>query len=101
MTMETFEYGDKITHPLHGKGRVANSYPEQNLVQVFFEGDGLEQTLVHPVSLTKVADPWRPISIKWTSGETTNTRVRESELVGYIKNLPIDRIGSLDIAPKE
>lgn len=101
MTMETFKYGEKVTHPLHGKGKVANSYPEQNLVQVFFEGQGLNQTLVHPVSLTKFVDPWRPVSIKWTSGVVTHNRVRESGLVDYIKNMPLDQIESLDIAAKE
>jgi hypothetical protein len=100
MTMETFKSGDKVTHSLHGKGRVANSYPEENLVQVFFEGQS-DQTLVHPVSLTRFVDPWRPVSVKWTSGVTTNTRVRESELVQYIKNLPIDQIDTLDIAAKQ
>lgn len=99
--METFEYGVKVSHPIHGNGKVANSYPEENLVQVFFEGQGLSQTLVHPASLTRVIDAWRPVDIKWTSGVSTHTRVRESELVQYIKTLPIDRIESLDIAAKE
>lgn len=97
MNMETFKYGDKVTHSLHGTGKVHNTYPDENLVQVFFEGNP-EQVLVHPVSLTKFVDPWRPVSIVWTSGETTNTRVRQSELVPYIKNLPLDRIATLDIA---
>lgn len=98
--METFKYGDKVTHSLHGAGKVHNTYPNENLVQVFFEGNP-EQVLVHPVSLTKFTDPWRPVFIKWNSGENTSTRVRQSEMVRYIKNLPIDRIHSLEFGATE
>jgi hypothetical protein len=100
MTMETFKYGDKVTHPIHGKGKVHNVYPDEHLVQVFFEGQ-TDQALVHPSSLTRFVDPWRPVTLVWTSGVTTHTRVRQSELVQYIKNLPIEQIDSLDIAAKE
>jgi hypothetical protein len=99
--MNTFKYGDKVTHPLHGTGKVANTYPDENLVQVFFEGQGLNQTLVHPESLTKFVDPWRPVDIKWTSGVETHTRVRSSEVVQYLKNLPMEQIDTFDLGVAE
>jgi hypothetical protein len=99
--MSDFNYGDKVTHPVYGDGKVANTYPEQNLVQVFFEGRGLKQEMLHPKSLTLIPDPWRPVSIKWNSGESTRTRVRQSEMVQYIKDLPIERIDSLDFGTAE
>lgn len=69
--MEAFKYGDKVTHQLHGKGKVANTYPDENLVQVFFEGQGMDQTLVHPVSLTKTKTVQFEVRIEWLHGAVT------------------------------
>lgn len=102
--MSDFKYGEKVTHPLHGKGKVGNSFPAVNLVVVYFEGDADSLhygTQVHPTSLTKFVDPWRPVTIKWTSGVITNTRVRSSEVVQYLKNLPIEQIATFDIGQAE
>jgi hypothetical protein len=102
--MNTFKYGEKVTHPLHGKGKVGNSYPEQDLVDVYFEDDYQSSaygTLVHPVSLTAFVDPWRPVTVKWTSGVTTHTRVRSSEVVQYLKNLPMEQIATFDLGVAE
>lgn len=44
---------------------------------------------------------WRSVTIKWTSGETTTTRIRQNEFVPYVENLPMDRIDTLDFGPVE
>lgn len=102
--MSTFKYGQKVTHPLHGKGKVGNYYPESDVVTVYFEDDYDSRTYgtqVQPDELAAYIDPWRPVKVKWTSGETTNTRIRQSEVVGYLKNLPIDRIAAFDLGESE
>lgn len=70
--METFKYGDKVTHPLHGEGTVERVLPNAKLVEVRFkETAELMQfvTAVHPVSLTK---PGRfEVRIEWMRGAVT------------------------------
>lgn len=55
--METFKQGDTVTHPVHGKGDVLDTYPELKLVEVYFYFAPAGPTVitVHPVSLTKGA----------------------------------------------
>lgn len=87
--METFKYGDKVTHPLHGKGKVANTYPDQKLVQVFFEGHGLSQTLVHPVSLTKIVTVMFEAHVVFTGGAVMlSGPMEEAHIKGWLTQLP-------------
>lgn len=72
--METFKYGDKVIHPLHGRGKVGNVFPEVNLVTVYFEDDAESKrfgTSVHPVSLTKFVTPMFEVRIEWLHGAVT------------------------------
>lgn len=88
MDMETFKYGDKVTHQLHGTGKVHNVYPDQNLVQVFFEGNP-QQVLVHPVSLTKLAVPMFEARIEFTEGAVMlSGPMEEAHIKGWLTQLP-------------
>jgi len=41
------------------------------------------------------------VDIKWTSGVETHTRVRSSEVVQYLKNLPMEQIATFDLGVAE
>lgn len=54
--MNSFKYGDKADHPLHGRGTVLNAFPGVSLLQFWPDkarpnGPTVD---VHPVALTKV-----------------------------------------------
>lgn len=77
--MKTFKNGDKVTHPLHGKGKVDRVLSTAKLVEVRFdETEDLSSfvTAVHPVSLTKIEDGPRIVS---DITVTTVTRTIEIE----------------------
>lgn len=66
--METFKYGDRVTHQLHGNGKVYNTFPDA--VQVLFDGHEYG-TVVHPVSLTKTIVKKFEARIEWSGGAVT------------------------------
>lgn len=66
--METFKYGDRVTHQLHGNGKVYNTFPDA--VQVLFDGHEYG-TVVHPVSLTKATVIKFGARIEWSNGSIT------------------------------
>jgi hypothetical protein len=68
--METFKYGDRVTHQLHGNGKVYNVFPEAPAVQVHFDGHEYG-TVVHPVSLTKATVAKFESRIVWKGGAIT------------------------------
>lgn len=94
--METFKYGDKVTHPLHGKGKVGNSFPAVNLVTVYFENDRDSKrfgTSVHPVSLTKIPTPIFEVRIEWEGGAVTYSGpLDNSEVKRYLSCLELDNM---------
>jgi hypothetical protein len=87
--METFKYGETVSHKLYGTGRVHNVYPDAPLVQVFFDGDTTPGgTVVHPVSLTKVTVPKFEARIEWKHGAVTlSGALDKRELRQYMSRL--------------
>lgn len=96
--MEQFKYGDKVTHQLYGKGKVANTYPEENLVQVFFEGQGLNQMLMHPVSLTKTVTVQFEARIEWKRGAVTTSQPLDAAGVKqYLSQMDLEDMDSYTV----
>lgn len=83
--METFKYGDRVTHQLHGNGKVYNTFPDA--VQVLFDGHEYG-TVVHPVSLTKRIVTKFTAQIEWRNGAVTNSGpLDKQDLRQYLSRL--------------
>ena len=95
--METFEYGDRVEHKLHGTGKALNSYPNVNLIQVDFDDDTGDEKrigrLVHPVSLTKVPVHHFHILIRFTNGDMSSmVGATKQDIKDWLRQLDWDKI---------
>lgn len=95
--METFNYGDRVTHRLHGNGKVYNVFPDVPAVQVIFDDEQYGQ-VVHPVSLTKVVVPKFEAVIHWSSGSVTYSGTLDKpSLRRYLSRLDEDMMDSYTV----